>query len=276
MNIVKRFAGTESNSVAPSPAAVALPAGLVVAPGTYTFNGENFNCQAEGLYRFWQPMGATRNAIVYQSDVNALMSALSWLSVNGRADESLTVSQKTNQASTSKLRMLCGKTSEWAVSLCTSLGIQSRIVRCLTSSTPTNYYDGHVMVEVKIGGQWKLFDLSNNNTYTATDGEALRHVVPLLPATQINKLSSDSTYSIEPWASGAFDVTAWIENTMQTPDAYRAELERVFDIPGIDHTDSLTYFYLPTGMESRQSWLLSLSTAYRVIPKADWLTMFYA
>lgn len=274
MNIVKRFNGTESTAVSPTPSAVALPAGLVIAPGTYTFNGENFNCAAEGLYRFWTPMGATRHAIVYQSDVGALMSALAWLTVNGRADEALTLSAKTNLAVNSKLRMLCGKTAEWTLSLCSSLGIQARQVRSLTGETPTNYYDGHVMVEAKVGGQWKLYDLSNNFTYTAGTGSALRDVLPLVPATVTNAIAADG-YSIEPWSSGAFDVTAWIENTMQNPAAYRAELERVLQIPGIDHSDGLTYFYLPAGMESRQAWVLGLQASFRVITKSAWEAMFY-
>lgn len=276
MNIVKRFNDTNSTAVTPTPSAVALPAGLVVSPGTYTFNGENFSCYSEGLYRFWTPMGATRNVIVYQSNVPAFMSALAWLTVNGRADEALALSAKTNLAANSKLRMLCGKTAEWALYLCTSLGIQARQVRSLTAGTPTNYYDGHVMVEAKVGGVWKLFDLSNNYTYTTTGGGfALRDVLPLNTSTTSNAIAADG-YSIEPWSSGAFDVTAWLENTMQSPADYRAELERVLQIPGIDHTDGLTYFYLPTGMESRESWVLGLQASFRVVTKAAWETMFYS
>ena len=276
MNIVKRFNGPSDFQVSPVASAVSLPAGLVVAPGVYAFGGQNYDCMLEGLYRFWTPMGATQNRIVYQNDVNALMSALAWLHVNGRADEALTTAQKTNAAVNSKLRMLCGKTIEWVKAICDSLGIQCRVARCLTAQTPTNYYDGHVMIEVKVGGAWKLFDIANGSTYEASDGGVrLCDTLPLISAVSSHSIDGDG-HSVEPWVSGAFDVTAWIENTMRTPEQKRAELERVLQIPGIDHSDGLTYFYLPAGMESASSYVTGLSATYRVVSKAAWDSMFYS
>lgn len=275
MNIVKHFNNTSVSAVSAITPAAALPSGLVISPGHYTFNGEDFDCSTEGLYRFWTPMGQTLNRIVYNSDVNALMSGLSWLCVNGRADEALTVSAKTDQAATSKLRMLCGKTIEWVTAILDSLSIPNRTVRCLTGDTPTNYYDGHVMIEVEVGGQWKLFDVANGLTYQETGtGEMLKDVLPLVSSTTVTPIDGDG-YSVEPWATGEFDVTAWIENTMLTETDRRAELERVLQIPGIDHTDGNTYFYLPAGMESRSSYVTGLSATYVVVDQATWLGMFY-
>ena len=56
---------------------------------------------------------------------------------------------------------------------------------------------------------------------------------------------------------------------MRTPAEAQSEYERVFQIPGID-VDGKTYWYMPTGTESRQSWVEGLSPNYVVIPKAQW------
>jgi hypothetical protein len=275
MNIVKRFVGVDDFPVSGVPSASPLPGGLVIAPGVYTFNGQNYDCTAEGLYKFWTPMTASQNRIVYQSNIDVLMSSISWLCVNGRADEALTISQKTNAATNSKLRMLCGKTVEWARALCSSLGVQARTARTLTASTPTNYYDGHVMIEVFVSGKWKLFDLANGNTYeNTTGGSSLLDVVPFKPEILLKRIDDDG-YAIEPYVASSFDSTSWIELTMRTPAQIRAELERVLQIPGIDHTDNLTYFYLPPGMESAAAYVTGLSTAYRIITKSAWIALFY-
>lgn len=276
MNIVKRFVGVDDFYVSNVASSSPLPGGLIISPGVYTFNGQNYDCTAEGLYKFWTPMTASQNRIVYQNNIDVLMSSISWICVNGRADESLTLVQKTNAAVNSKLRMLCGKTIEWARYVCSSLGIQTRTVRCLTSTTPTNYYDGHIMLEAFVGGKWKLFDLTNGNTYqTILGGTSLLDIIPLKSDIALNRIDDDG-YSIEPYVTSSFDSTSWIELTMRTPAQIRSELERVFQIPGIDHTDNLTYFYLPSGMESALAYITSLSTSFRVIPKATWVTMFYS
>lgn len=272
--IVKRFNNDADTAIAPVASASALPAGLIIAPGTYTTGGLNFPCLTEGLYRFWDPVAATSlQRIVYSSDVHALMSAIAWISVNGRADEALTVSAKTNKAVTSKLSMLCGKTCEWAKALCDSLGMQTRIVNCLTAGTPSGYYDGHVMLEVKVGGVWRLYDLANDATFGTL--LPLKDALPLTSGITTAPLATD-TYGIEAAVASQFDVTMWQEMTMRTPAQKRAEMERVLQIPGITHSDALTYFYLPTGMESRSSWVTGLSANYRVITQAAWLAMFYS
>lgn len=269
--IAKRFVGISDYPVATVPSIAPMPSGLVVQPGVYTLSGVNYDCREQGLYRFWEPMADTQHRIVYRDNIDAFMSACAWLHVNGRSDEGLTLAERTNTAVKSKLRMLCGKTVEWVQYLCNSLGIQNRVVRCLTAGTPSGYYDGHVMLEA--GPSWKLYDVANGFTYRSAAGSRLVDVVPLLPSTAATGIDGDA-YAAEAWTSG-FDVTAWQENTMRTPEQKRSELERIFQIPGVDHSDGLTYFYLPAGMESASSYVTGLSASYRVIPKATWLSMFY-
>lgn len=277
MALAKRFLGASSFPVGKIPASVPLPAGLVIPPGLYVYGGETYDCAAEGRYLFAAGMQNTQQRIVFQSDVAAMMSALAWCVVNGRADEGLTIGDKTTRATTSKLRMLCGKTVEWAKAICDSpsIGIQSRTVRTLTAGAPNGYYDGHVLLEAKVGGAWVTFDLANNLRYQAAAGSALKDVVPLNGAMSRAALALDG-YSIEPSAAGQFDVTAWQEMTMQDPADFNAELDRVLQIPGIDHpTNGEVWWYLPPGMEGRSAWVLSLQANYRVKSQAEWLAQFY-
>lgn len=270
--IAKHFKLTTDTALSVVLPEAALPAGLVIAPGNYTVNGVTYSCAQEGLVRFWEPMASTQHRIVYAADVEALMSALAWLVVNGRADEAMTVSARTTAALNYKLRLLCGKAVEWAKSICDSVGLQSRICNSLTGGTPTNYYDGHVMLEVKVGAVWRLYDIANDCYFGAN--LALKDALPLLAAIAINPLADDG-YSVEQFVGAVFDVTAWHELTMRTPAQKRSEMERVLQIPGITHTDGLVYFYLPAGMESRSSYVTGLSAGYRVITQAAWLTQFY-
>lgn len=271
--IAKHFKNDADTPVSPVASASALPAGLVIAPGTYTTGGANFPCLTEGLYRFWDPIAATSlQRIVYSSDVHALMSALAWITVNGRADEAATNSAKTNKAVTSKLSMLCGKTVEWAKYLCDSLSLETRVVNCLTAAAPTNYYDGHVMLEVKVGGVWRLYDLSNDSTFGAL--LPLKDALPFTSSIATSPLAAD-IYGTEAAVASQFDVTMWQEMTMRTPAQKRAEMERVLQIPGVTTPDGLTHFYLPSGMESRSAYVLGLSANYRIKTYTDWLTEFY-
>lgn len=269
--IAKRFRLSSDNAVQVVPPVSALPAGLVIPPGSYTVNGVTYDCSQEGLYRFWEPLSSTQHRIVYSSDVDALMSAMAWLTVNGRSDEPLSLSALTNAALNYHLRLLCGKTIEWARAICASLGLQTRMCRALTAGAPNNYFDGHVMLEVKVGGVWRLYDIANDCTYGASI--PLKDAVPLVAATVMNELADD-VYAAETFTGAVLDVPSWRLNTMRG-SGRRSEIERVLQIPGIDHTDGLTYFYMPAGTESRQAWVLGLSANYRVITQAAWTAQFY-
>lgn len=277
MTVVKHFFGEGINQVPMQSPAVPLPSSFVLDPGVYLYNGVQYDCSDQGFYRFWHPMDDTQNRIVWAGDVEALMSGLSWLSVNGRADETLSLAAKTNTARTSKLRMLCGKTCEWVKYICDSanIAIPTRIVRTLTAGAPNNYYDGHVMIEAQIDGQWHVYDIANNQSYEASDGlRAAKDIFPLDASVTRHRLARDG-YAIEPFTSGTFDVTAWQENTMLDEDSFNSEVERVLQIPGIDDPDGNTYFYLPAGMEGSASYVTGLSSTFRLLPEAEWMTRFY-
>lgn len=249
--------------------ATALPPSLVIDPAIYSFGGLDFVCTAEGLYVFWDALrGVTRRIIIHQNDPIAVLSGLSWLCVNGTVDNAKTISDLLYKSMHSKLCLLCGQTVVYSRAICASVGIDipTRTVRFLTAEIPADYYDGHVAMETFVNGSWQVWDIVNGQVPTA-EGNILSI-----------KEMFNKPYTLEPvgdshWATeaalGQFDVAAWQEMTMRTPAEAQSEYARVFQIPGID-VDGKTYWYMPTGTESRQSWVEGLSSNYVVIPKAQW------
>jgi len=276
--ILKRFLGEHSFPVATSAVPVTPPSAPVstsflMPPGNYHLGAIGPHaCFDEGYYRWWVgSVSAVR--IIYAGDVYKLMSSLAWARVDGAADESATNSQLTYKATASKLSMLCGRTATWVKSILDGLGIQNRIVNCLTAGTPNTYYNGHVMNEVKIGGNWVLFDLPDKCTFGDL---SLRDALPVLPATPRTKIAAGSYYAAEP--SVGFEVLAWHENTKLTLADQNAEIERVLQIPGVTHTDGKVYFCIPPGITDTpalREWILVQATNYRVLEKAAWDLMFY-
>jgi hypothetical protein len=282
MNIVRRFHGDACYPVAAGVPGGANPTGLVIPPSAgFAFGGGVYDCSEEGLYRFWNtsPSQAV-NRIVYQEDAHALLSGLSWLAVHGKADNALGVSGLLSQMMSSAVRTQCEPISDFVKAILDSLPnlawaptpIPCRKVRVLTAETPNGYFDGHVMVEAKIGQTWSLYDINGHVTYGG--GVSLREAVPLLPARSIDPIADDDIAG--ELSGGSFNVTCWRKLTMRTTEQKREQMQRVMQIPGIVHGDGLTYFYLPSGTESRQAWVLGLNAGYRILSKEAWDTQFYS
>lgn len=268
---VVRFPTIESVEGSATP--VALPGGLIIPPGRYLWGGKSWDCTQEGAYRFWQPGTDRAMRIVWAGGIDRLMQSLAWITAIGTADDGLTPVQVTERALWSKPRMMCGRTCEWALSICASLGVTARLARALTADPPSNYYDGHVMLEVLIDGQWKLYDLAGGMTFDAGDGSA-RDVIPL-PEGAICELTAKAV-SVEHIASSVFDALSWVENTISTPETREAEWRRVLQIAGIDRPNGETWWRITPEVAHRQAWLLSLSPAYRAKTPAEFDAAFYS
>lgn len=268
---VVRFPTIESVESTATP--VALPGGLVIPPGRYLWGGQSWDCTQEGAYRFWQPGTDRTMRIVWAGDIDRLMQSLAWITAIGTADESLTPAQITDRAMWSKPRIMCANTCRWAISICASLNITARIVRALTAEEPTNYYDGHVMLEVLIGGQWKLYDLAGGMVFDVGNGSA-RDALPL-PACAIRDLTTKAV-SVEHIASSVFDALSWVENTISTPEKREAEWRRVLQIVGIDRPNGETWWRITPEVAGRQSWVLAMSSLYRAKTPAEFDAAFYS
>lgn len=248
---------------------------LIMPRGVYQYNSLKYNFDTDGLYGIINIGVDGGWRIIYESDIMALMSGLAWLTTYGRLDAGLTLEQLAIKAKGTKLSLQCGHTVEFARYCLSGQGITSRMCRLLTAGTPNGYDDGHIAIEVNVGGQWKYWDLSNN-------------YYPALSGNQVNLKDYIGNYSsIDKVfiADGERDLYGAGSYQLHTPIVYDILLRtqnnlddwvnRVYGIPGIVHTDGKTYFYMPSGTESRQSWVQGLDSNYVVVSYATWVSMFY-
>ncbi|MGF6309479.1 hypothetical protein ABIB82_003923 [Bradyrhizobium sp. i1.8.4] len=190
-NRVALFQYMNRFSVGSKPRGSPWPSGqLVISPRAYLFdNGEYVDVTREGFYTLFTNSGTSfdaGNVIVYQSDVMLLMASLARACGYGISDESLTNVQRASVARARALWMRCGATVSFVEYWCQQLGITYRSVFFLTgnsASTPgidvnLDVYDdsfdvGHSLIEVSLGGQWVLVDVSTNVAFKDAAGNWL-------------------------------------------------------------------------------------------------------
>lgn len=246
-------------------------ASLVHQPGIYQYNEFRYDCTTEGLHTWLAPLVDTTNRIIYSSDIYALMSAFAWLCSHGRADNGL--SDKAGRARTSVLRMQCEQTVDFVRSQLTALGITSRKARIMTA-TANGWDEGHVVVEVLVGGAWKLWDISNNAYYTdASDNHlSLRDLIPAVAndTFKIVKIAGDSI-SIEPASSGSLDTTVYGRIVLSD---LRDWVQKIYQIPGLENGAEV-WWCVPSVHAASESWLLSMQSNYRSKTQTVWDAAFY-
>lgn len=249
-----------------------MGATLVISPGLYSYNTPVFDCTVEGLYRFMNYGIDTTQRVVYSSNVDTLIASLSWVCCAGSLDEGL--ADKAARARTSKLRLRCGPTVAFVQSQLPA-GTVSRTCHPLSAGYVSGFDDGHVALEVKVGGVWQFYD-PNNHCRMLVGGQpaAFKDLFNPVGTYQIVDLS-DTCYSIEPFPSNSenWDITMFEECVLRTPDLRAQWIRRLFQIPAIKDTDGVHYAYMPPGTESRQSYVQGLG--YTVLSQSAWMTRFY-
>lgn len=154
-----------------------------------------YNFQKEGLYRIYDfKENTSMQIIVYNNDLYSLLSSLSWLIIHGNKHDNIEFNKRLNLLQNSILSMTCGDTSMFIEELLNKLGIEVRRVNFLTLDKWNTYNNGHVALEVKIQGSWKMFDI-DNNSYPVLNGHHL-NAFDLIELDSLNnvefiKLSND-------------------------------------------------------------------------------------
>lgn len=267
-DIVRFFPG--ASSVLGAATGTSFPAGFVIPPGAYNWQGKVYDCTREGAYRFWSPGTDRTIRIVWSSDVEMLIRSLAWATAIGVADEGVALAQITQNARWSRPRLLCSKTASWVKYVCDSLGVPCRIVRALTAATPSGFFDGHVMVECIVGGVRRLFDPAAGWSFP---GLSLRDAIPLAPGVLValapKRVSPDFN------ASSLFEPDSWYDCTLGSPADAESEWQRVLQIAGIDHPNGEIWWRMTPEVASRSEWVQSLSPIYRCKTPAEWDAAFY-
>lgn len=154
---------------------------IAMLPGVYSYNGDSFDCTRQGLYRF-RPVDSTgnptnlrfHNKICWNPgptfDIYAVMSAISWNHVHGKADEHNDFQQTANASTFRLMRSTCGWISRWCQWFLNFAGVTSRIVNVTTIGPLNGWDDGHIVIETWTNGKWCMWDHTTGRYFLDSNG----------------------------------------------------------------------------------------------------------
>ena len=91
-----------------------IPDELIIDKGEYTFHGKNYDLNREGIYRFVYPGIENKQRIVFEKNVDALLSSIAWIYSHGNKDDGKNYDSILNKAKNTKIFATCGSVSAWA------------------------------------------------------------------------------------------------------------------------------------------------------------------
>jgi len=186
-----------------------FPDKLVISPGEYTYRGRSYNLNREGLYRFIWPGKEKHQRIVYEDNVDALLSSLAWIASHGSSDNNKPLRELSKRAMRDKVFLTCGYLSWWAKYILKQHGITSRLVAVLSVNSDSSLSSGHAFIEVFRADlkKWVLYDLDNNSYFSSlSQGNiplSLIEFVARVPGDgyKINSLANDSSLDVSNFMS---------------------------------------------------------------------------
>jgi hypothetical protein len=232
-----------------------IPDQLVIVPGTYAFAGAGYELKREGLYRFVFPDKTNLQRIVYKTDIDSFLSAISWIHSHGNSDDEKPMPELTEKALHSKLLITCSTVSRWGDSLLESRGIKSRRVGAVTLDEWNSYDDGHDLIEVwrTRWHKWVLYDLDNSNYFVNRKNTVPMSLVEFIKAVadkdyDIIHMSSPVPLDVGNFKSPqGYDYAFYMETILSN---IRKWYERVMQVPLIyDDIEKRYFFYDPAFMK---------------------------
>lgn len=254
-----------------------LPKSLIIKPRKFRFYGKTYELKKEGLYRFVYPGKENQQRIVYENNVDALLSSIAWIHSHGNSDDKKSYSEINEKILHSKIFATCGSISEWAQNTLESNGVKSRIVSSLTLDQWNSYDNGHILIEAyrKNYNKWVVYDL-DNNAYFSKNGIPLSLI-------EFSAQSSDLDYEINYIASNAnldvanfiddktnYDYSFLIEARFVNENSRKQWYKRVMQVPLIGD-GKYNYFFNNTNISRVESY----SSYYKYMDKKQFLEKFY-
>ena len=258
---------------------------ILVSPGIWEYNGKYYALDRDGLLLITSYGTASYNAkyhdagyrIVWDS-IAALTGArilalLGWISQlvshGASSDEYGSTAGRRTLIKGRRISVRCTPAADLALDILQSVGVTCRRVHLLTGDVPTNVDDGHVAVEWldPDASAWRLFDVDNHGHFGpislddfVSGGSVASRVLLSDPAPDYTRKGTSN---------------AGVYYMLRTGPSFSAWAERIYQIPGVLDNDGRIYYHVPTEHSARTNWVLSLSSNYRVLPRADWLARFY-
>lgn len=255
-----------------------LPEGLVVKPGFYNFNGQVYDLNNEGLYRFFVPLQTSQQRIVYKSDIDSLLSSLSWIVTHGNTDDTKSLEELTAKAKQSKLVLTCGSNIKWSQNIFQSLRLKSRMVMGLTLDKWNNYDNGHTLVEVYRPEykKWIVYDLDSNRKFTKNGRPlSLLELVENVKKQdyELEKISDSVRVDVDSFTDHANGYNYGL--LWETITSNKASLKRWYQrvLQSILIANPSGYFYF-FDVKNRKR-IEEYSLYHKYIPKKEFLRRFY-
>lgn len=266
----------------------AFPTTWLSVPGVYEYNGFAYDMRPEGLYRLmayskdmypqYNPYidAGFRLSYAGTGNTRALLSGIAGVCVHGIEHEGMSYANKLNRVRSQQLSMRCGYVDIFARTIMDQVGIPCRSVSAVTLEGSNGFDDGHIMTEARTNGAWVLYDLSFNRCFRNLSGTLLS--AGQVPAAVASGACVDDVIlrqSVAAYTSGSI----WehlASAICETNGGLATWTRRIIQAIGI-WENNLCYFKLPPGATAAQkSWLLSLSSSWRVIDDpSEWQARFY-
>lgn len=135
-----------------------LEENLFISPGIYNYNGENYDCRSEGLYRFFVINKDNQQRIVHIEGVQNLLHSISWIHLHGGIHNELSFENLIDIAKNSRIILNCASICMFCKKVLSIFNYPSRLICLLTLDEWNSYDNGHALLEVYENGSWKLWD----------------------------------------------------------------------------------------------------------------------
>ncbi|MEX0656250.1 MAG: transglutaminase domain-containing protein [Nitrosopumilaceae archaeon] len=254
-----------------------LPNNLVIKPGTYTIFGNVYDLKNEGLYRFIYPEIENQQRIVYNSNVDALLSSVAWIYSHGNSDDNKSTNEINKKALNSKIFGTCATLSHWIQNILENQGVKSRVVQTLTLDEWNTYDNGHTMIEVyrEDFNKWILYDL-DNNAYFSSEGMPLS-LIEFLDYVkednyEINYIASDIKLDVSNFlAENGYEYAFFSESILSNERNLRDWYSHIIQVILIGDVDNNYYFF---DLDNRLK-VEKYSSIYKYLNKKEFLNKFY-
>ena len=105
--------------------------------------------------------------------VHEVIREISARHAHGYPDHYPSVEEMSEAAVKGPVVSTCGPVSEWTVALLQAAGYEARVVSTETLEPPNGWNDGHVLIEVRIDGEWIAYDVDRKFQPTDANGDGL-------------------------------------------------------------------------------------------------------
>ena len=223
-----------------------LPSQLIISKGKYMFSNKIYDLDKEGLYRFIHPGVINEQRIVFENNLDSLLSSIAWIHSHGNKDDKKNYTDILKKAKSSKIFATCGSVSEWAVRF--------------------------FKEELK---KWVVYDI-DNDAYFTKDGNPLSLL-------EFTKQVRDGKYDINFIAKkndidtsnffdkqNNYDYGFLIEARFLDQDTRRKWYKHVFQVPMIVD-GKYSYFFDSVNIKKIQSY----SSYHKFLEKNEFMKKFY-